>query len=258
MKMRTMVSRIKQFTAAAVIALAMLTAFGGARPALAGVAAGESAFKNGDFLTAARELQGPAYRGDPLAQYYLGVIYADGLGGDQSPEDGLAWLMCVQTGVGLPPALQQDAKQRRRRLMSRLTPYAMEQAEMRAATLCGRRTAAPKPQPFTTDDDFQDIRPPRGIFGMLFFFPGDTIVFGATIVFHEMGFMLMRNVVMGIIRVMGDLIFGLLSLICWIIICKIVFLFFVHPLANALSARKPSSLSGPMSSPAENQESNSS
>ena len=108
-------------TAAAFLALAMVSAFAGAGPVLAGVATGESAFKNGDFLTAAREFQGPAHRGDPVAQYYLGVIYADGLGGARSLEDGLAWLMCVQTGAGLPPPLRQDATRRRTRILARIS-----------------------------------------------------------------------------------------------------------------------------------------
>jgi hypothetical protein len=257
-----------------------------------------------------------------LAQYYLGVIYADGLGGDKSPEDGLAWLICVQTGVGLPPALQQAAKQRRRRLMSRITPYAMEQAEKRAATLCGRNTAAPRsralasgtaaprsqnfttgtgaprsqadptgtaaprprsyaaeiaearpqayatevtehmPQAFSTSEDTMEdllkyVSPARGFFGTLFFFPGDTMVYGATAVFDAIGIILLRDIFVGMIKLMGDLIFGLLSLIGWVLIGKFVY-FFVHPLANAISASKPSSLSGPMGDPRQSQESNSS
>jgi hypothetical protein len=247
------VSRTRQSTAAAIIALAMLSSFAGAWPALAGVAAGESAFKNGDFLAAAREFQGPAYRGDPLAQYYLGVIYADGLGGDQSLEDGLAWLMCVQTGIGLPPSLKQDAKQRRRGLMSRVSSYAMEQAEMRASTLCGRTPAAGKQQAFTTNEDaFEDIRPVRGTFGTVFFFPGDTMVYGATVVFHEMGLIFLRDVFVGMVRLMGDLIFGLLSLIGWLLIGKIIYCF-VGPLWKAIAALNPSSPSGSMDDPARSQ-----
>ena len=244
--MKLRVSRIRQFTACAIVALAMLSAFAGARPALAGVATGESAFHKGDFPTAAREFQGPARGGDPLAQYYLGVIYGDGLGDAGSLEEGLAWLMCVGKGAGLPPAMKQDAIRRRARLLSGIAPFAMEQAELRAAAICNRTVTA-RPQAFTTDaDDFEDVRPARGLFGTLFFFPGDTVVFGATVAFHDMGLLVLRNVLAGMVNLMGDLIFGLLSLIGWLLSGKFVYFLFVKPLWKAIVAAKPSSADGPM------------
>ena len=248
------VSKTRQFTAAAIIALAMLSAFAGARPALAGVATGESAFKNGDFLTAARELQGPAYRGDPLAQYYLGVIYGDGLAGNQNLEDGLTWLMCVQTGSSLPQIMKQDAKQRQRDLMSRVSPYTKEQAELRAASICGRTLSARKPEAFTTEEDpLKDIHPVRGFWGTLFFFPGDTMVIGAAVFFHNMGYTLIRDVFVGMVKLMGDLLSGLMSLIGWLLIGKFVYFLFVKPLWRAISARNPPHRSVSMDGPAQSQ-----
>jgi hypothetical protein len=251
--MKMSIFRIKQLTAAAIIAVAVPLAFAGARPALAGVATGEAAFENGDFLTAAREFQGPAHRGDPLAQYYLAVIYADGLGGAQSHEDALAWLMCVEKGVGLPPAMKQDAVRRRAGILSAITPYALEQAEMRAAALCDKATAH-QPEAFTTDhDQYQDVRPMRGWFGTVFFFPGDTIILGAIDFFHEMEFILLRNVLAGMVKLLRDLLFGLLSLISWVLMGRIVYYLFIGPLWKALAATKPPSADDSVGGPAQSQ-----
>jgi hypothetical protein len=116
----------------------------------------------------------------------------------------------------------------------------MEQAELRAAAICNRAVTA-KPEAFTTDaDDFEDLRPARGLIGTVFFFPGDTVVFGATVVFHDMGLLLLRNVLAGMVKLMGDLIFGLLSLISWLLSAKFVYFLFVQPLWKTIVAAKPS------------------
>jgi len=239
MKMRTIVFRTKQFTATAIFALAMLSAFAGGRPALAGVATGEDAFNKGDFTAAAREFQGPAYRGDALAQYYLGVIHADGLGVSQSPEEGLAWLMCVEKGAGLPEVLRKDAEQKQAHILSRISPYALEQAQMRASTICGIAIKA-KQEPFAKEErNPEDIRPARGFLGGIFFFPGDTMVTGAAVVFHELGLTFLENAPIGFANLFGDLLFGILALLGWFVIGRVLHFFF-QPLWRTIIAREAS------------------
>ncbi|MEE8223713.1 MAG: hypothetical protein V3S59_05360, partial [Alphaproteobacteria bacterium] len=152
---------------------------------------------------------------------------------------GLAWLMCVQKGVGLSPVLRQKAIRRRARILSRITPYALEQAEIRAENIC-RRAVAPKIVAFTREErDPEEIRPARGFSGGLFFFPGDTMVTGAAVVFDLLGLTLMGNFLLGIARMFGDFLFGLLALIGWIIIGRFV-LIFVTPVWKTMLDRAPS------------------
>ncbi|MCZ6813244.1 MAG: hypothetical protein O7F14_04235 [Alphaproteobacteria bacterium] len=234
MNMRPRVSRAKRFAAAAIIALGMASALAGARPALAGVAAGESAFNNGAFMTAVREFQGPAYRGNAMAQYYMGVIYAHGLGVGQSLEDGLAWFICAQA-VGLPSVLRREANRQQSAILPKISSYGVEYAEKHAETLCGGAIERKKKAivyknltDFDNENPLENIRPVRGFWAMLFFFPGDTMVTGAVVVFHELGLSFARNFVVGIVKVLGDLLFGLLALIGWIVIGRFV-RFFLEP-----------------------------
>ncbi len=238
MQMRPRVSRAKRFAAAAIIALGMASALAGARPALAGVATGETAFNNGDFMTAVREFQGPAYGGDAVAQYYMGVIYAGGLGVSQSLEEGLGWLICAQT-VELPSPLGQKAKRQQSAILSRITPYALEQAEMRAEFICNRAVATNREAFSNNERDPEEIRPARGFSGGLFFFPGDSMVTGAAVVFDLLGLTLMGNFLLGIARMFGDFLFGLLALIGWFVIGRFV-LIFVTPVWKMMLDRAPS------------------
>lgn len=212
----------------------MASALAGARPALAGVAAGESAFNDGYYMTAVKEFQGPAYRGNAVAQYYMGLIYAHGLGVGQSLEDGLAWLICAQT-VELPSALGREAKRQQSAILSLITSYGVEIAEKHAETLCGqaisekKKAAARKKIADLKDQDpLENVRPVRGFWAMLFFFPGDTMVTGAVVVFHELGLSFVANLVVGIVKLTGNLLFGLLALIGWIVIGRFV-RFFLQP-----------------------------
>jgi len=245
MKMRSRVSRAKRFAAAAIIALGMASALADARPALAGVAAGESAFNNGAFMTAVREFQGPAYGGNAVAQYYMGMIYAHGLGVGQSLEDGLAWLICAQA-VGLPSALRREANRQQSAILSNISTYGVDYAEKRAELLCGgaieRKKKAiqyKKLTDFDNERDPEEIRPARGLAGGLFFFPGDTMVTGAAVMFDLLGLTLMGNFLLGIARVFGDFLFGLLALIGWFVIGRFV-LIFVIPVWKMMLDRAPS------------------
>ncbi|MCZ6740659.1 MAG: hypothetical protein O7D27_00710, partial [Alphaproteobacteria bacterium] len=58
--------------------------------------------------------------------------------------------------------------------------------------------------------------------------PGDTMVTGAVVVFHELGLSFVTNLLVGIVKLLGDFLFGLLALIGWIVIGRFV-RFFLEP-----------------------------
>jgi hypothetical protein len=70
------------------IILAVVTAAG---PAPAQYDAALFAFNRGDYATAARQFESAARDGDPDAQYWLGRIYADGLGRPRDPVTAYGW-----------------------------------------------------------------------------------------------------------------------------------------------------------------------
>lgn len=227
--MNRVLSKTKTIAAAGIVSLGVLLVFASAEKALAGVARGEAAFKKGNFVTALREFEGPAYRGDGLAQYYLGVIYAEGLGVSQNQEEGLAWMICVGKNAGLPPSIGREMQRKQANLLSRISPYSLEQAQMRAESICGVPTET-RPEPYAEKKrDPEDIRPTRGFWGGLFFFPGDTMVTGAAVVFHELGLTFLTDVLFGLSDLFGDFVYGILSLIGWFLIGRII-LFFGQPL----------------------------
>ncbi|MDX1485808.1 MAG: hypothetical protein R3229_15160 [Alphaproteobacteria bacterium] len=208
---------------AAAIALIALVAIVGARPAGAGVTAGERAFNSGDFVTAIRELQRPAYDGNAAAQYYMGVIYHEGLGVNRSPEDALVWFTCAQTRR-LPEAFETDARRRQSQIMDEISPFALERVELHAESLCGRalaqkRAAADKMREKTP---LERIQPVRGFWASILFFPGDTMMTGAAVVFHGLGLTFISDILIAMAKTMGDFLFGLLALIGWFIIARVV------------------------------------
>jgi len=70
------------------IIIAMAAAAG---PAAADYDAGLFAFNRGDYATAARQFEPVAREGDSDAQYWLGRIYADGLGRPRDPVTAYVW-----------------------------------------------------------------------------------------------------------------------------------------------------------------------
>jgi len=237
MQMTPRASRTKRFTAAAIIALGMVLVLAGARPAQAELATGQSAFNKGDYSVARREFQGLAYGGDAVAQYYMGVIYGDGLEVEQSLEDALVWFNCAQA-VGLPAVLGRDANRRQGRILARISSYELEQVELRAESVCGGAKAKKKRNLSDDKDALENIRPVRGLWAMLFFFPGDTMVTGAAIVFHELGLTFVKDLLVGLVTFFGDVLFGLLALIGCIIIGRIIHLF-GDPVWKIILARDP-------------------
>jgi hypothetical protein len=71
-----------------IIMVVMMTAMG---PAAAQYDTALFAFNRGDYATAARQFESAARDGDSDAQYWLGRIYADGLGRPRDPVTAYGW-----------------------------------------------------------------------------------------------------------------------------------------------------------------------
>ena len=50
-----------------------------------------AAYERGDYVTAFRLVQPLAQRGDPVAQYHLGLMYLNGEGTRQNPAEATKW-----------------------------------------------------------------------------------------------------------------------------------------------------------------------
>jgi localization factor PodJL len=73
-------------------ALVMILAVAGAtRPAAADYEAGLFAFNRGDYAAAVRQFEPAAREGDADAQYWLGRLYAEGLGRPRDPVTAYVW-----------------------------------------------------------------------------------------------------------------------------------------------------------------------
>jgi hypothetical protein len=78
-----------------------LAAIGLEMPAFAGPGEGLSAYDQGDYATAYRELAPAAAAGDPLAQYTLARMYVSGVGVSRDLGEGFKWLRkSAQAGIG--------------------------------------------------------------------------------------------------------------------------------------------------------------
>jgi localization factor PodJL len=73
------------------VAAAMVAVMTAGGPAAAEYDAALYAFNRGDYATAARQFESAARDGDSDAQYWLGRIYADGLGRPRDPVTAYGW-----------------------------------------------------------------------------------------------------------------------------------------------------------------------
>ena len=76
-----------RFPVALVLSIVCLAA----PPARADVKAGENAYHRGDYATALREWQPLAKQGDAVAQYHLGLLYANGQGVPKDDAQARQW-----------------------------------------------------------------------------------------------------------------------------------------------------------------------
>jgi localization factor PodJL len=105
-----------------IIMYAVMTAAG---PAAAEYDAALYAFNRGDYATAARQFEPAARDGDSDAQYWLGRIYADGLGRPRDPVTAYGWFdRAAAQG-------HHDASVLRDRLAPSLAPTQITEAQRR-------------------------------------------------------------------------------------------------------------------------------
>lgn len=237
-KMRSILSIRKSILAAAAFGFVVFSTILGSAPAVASVTHGTEAFRNGDFTTAVGEFQGPAYNGDPVAQYYMGVLYTDGLGVRRSIGDGLMWFICAQTG-SLPPALNTNAKRRRAEIVEAMSTSDFDRSEIRAHDLCGAAPSKGNRLARGGYNVIEEVRPHRGVVGSLLFFPGDTTVTGALVVFHESGLHGVRKLLTWLTQSFGDWLFGLVALLGWLVIARMGY-FFGAPIIKRMIGRNAS------------------
>ena len=76
-----------RFPVALVLSIVCLAA----PPARADIKAGENAYHRGDYATALREWQPLAKQGDAVAQYHLGLLYANGQGVPKDDAQARQW-----------------------------------------------------------------------------------------------------------------------------------------------------------------------
>ena len=61
--------------------------------------AGVKAYRSGDYQTAFRELSPLAEKGDPIAQYYTGLMYDKGMGAEKNETEALKWFRKAAPGL---------------------------------------------------------------------------------------------------------------------------------------------------------------
>jgi TPR repeat protein len=107
-------------------ALMMILAVAGAtQPAAADYEAGLFAFNRGDYAAAARQFEPVAREGDEDAQYWLGRLYADGLGRPRDPVTAYVWFDRAAAQGHHDSAVLRDG------LATVLTPDQMAEAQRR-------------------------------------------------------------------------------------------------------------------------------
>lgn len=221
------VNRKRIALTAKVFAFAVLGMMCFGRWALADVDSGITAFRESDYASAVKELHVPAFDGHPIAQYYLGVMHAEGLGVTRSPPDALKWFLCAEAG-SLPGALKSRALEWRRRLYAEMSLLEMDYAEKSAAKKC--RVAEPMAvfdRGYRQHEVDEAVPRRSGAFAVLLF-PGDVTMRGVLVVFDQMGSKFMTEAAMKAVEAMGDVLFGLLALLGWLLIARVGYLTVHH------------------------------
>ena len=120
------------------VAAAMVAVMTAGGPAAAEYDAALYAFNRGDYATAARQFESAARDGDADAQYWLGRIYADGLGRPRDPVTAYGWFdRAAAQG-------HHDAATLRDRLAPLLAPTQITEAQRRTdpAAAAGNQEAS--------------------------------------------------------------------------------------------------------------------
>jgi hypothetical protein len=202
------------------MALATATLLATASPAAADFRAGETAYAQGNYQAAIAEFAPLAARGDPAAQFYLGVIYAKGLG--VAKDSGVAhrWFACAAERAR-DAELRTGARRWRDQSGAVLTAEARERVAQWVKTDClaaaGDATASVVFAPHR-----------ETWFETVIFFVGDLSVAGLLTVSNLTGTTAIGATVGTLIRTFGDWFVGVISLFWWLLAFRVLLVIFGH------------------------------
>ena len=121
------------------IALAVALLIGLATPSQADLLDGLVAYARGDYATALQEFKPLAAQGDPMGQFYLGLMYYKGQGVPQDYVQAYMWIDLAASRFA-PGAYQDLAVKQRDIVAAKMTPAQIAEAQRLA------REWKPKPE----------------------------------------------------------------------------------------------------------------
>ena len=198
------------------IVFVVLIALGLAQPARADYESALAAYQAGNFDAAAREFQKLAAKGEASAQYYLGLMYADGRGVGRNDVLAMKWLQCATDGrTGA-----KDAGRWLGRLADAMGADAIARAD-RLARQCGDDRDRIQQRSVTTGN-------PAGVerrtnwAEYLFFLPGDFFTVQLVGILREFNLDFVSDFVEGIVHLFGNYYLGILSVLLWALLVKVI------------------------------------
>ncbi len=194
-------------------ALCLLLAASGPRPAQADYAEGVAAYERGDHALAAREFEPLAKAGDADAQYYLGTLYAEGLGVSRDDVRAHAWLTCAAQGADEGPAAKL-----RDRLAARMPRAQVDAARRQADGLCPRAAEPEAPG----NEAYLPQR--ESLWEKVLFFTGDMTLLGALEAAEATGGQQLRERLLSLYWSAGDLLIGGVSLVWWLLFARVLYI----------------------------------
>ncbi len=212
-----------------------------ARPVAADYSSGVDAFERGDHVAALRELEPLARSGNASAQYYVGVILADGRAGVRDPLTAYYMLACaVEKSNSI--VIQASALQARERLGVQLGADQARQILDQARAECGSGGVSYLPRGGSPTALYSPKR--NGVVPSVFFFMGDLTIWGLLAIAGAFGFDWLRKVVMALHESLHIWFVAILSLLWWGLLLRILVV-----LAAAFTASGPHQIHDPFLPP---------
>ena len=155
-----MVQRIAKLVAVSAVLVSVWSA-----PAWADYRSGVAAYERGQYEAARKALEPLARKGDGNAQYYLGLMYAEGRGVSQDDALAVEWFTCASEG---------SASFGKKQKAGRLSANLAESAGLGGAIKCRFAPSAPALSEQAQQALYYLVR--DGAVQKLLFMPGDLLV----------------------------------------------------------------------------------
>jgi hypothetical protein len=198
--------------------VAVLAMFAMPAAALADRATAVSAYERGDHARALAEFKPLAEEGDAVAQYYVGLLYAKGLGVHRDNGAAFRWFGCAYLRAA-DGELRVGAKRWRDHAGDQLSSEAREQIAARVKLECGPAAAK------RTSDIALIYNPSRnGWFETIAYFTGDLTILGAITASNFLGFHALARGILTVVQFLGDWFIGLISLAWWLLGARVLML----------------------------------